>query len=375
MKKWHLLLHPDPDKIDRFLSQREKLISLSKREGTSNIGSEQNDMGEDGSDGKGEYFIPYLFLKNISGHSMYGTTNSNAQKTYNPRTDDKALRGDMHSLIFIRAEEKVIDSIIGASWNKDMQVHLRPYWSPSRQRVEISDAEMQRFLNAIKVRDFQYTFGIPTESIGTGDKVYITNGPMEGQIGEVIEKRYDKEGIKLSIAFDMFNNQMHIAIPNFRAKDIRLVDDNSDKAPYYEPIVTLFEKRLTHLLWLRHGKNGSPEFNDEEKSQLRSIFSYADLTIENDDDAQARFTALMLICAYLMKDNKAVKEYTDKVNEYLKGITIPTTETECYLMTALFITNHDPQVRSAAKAYRQSHPDCSPTICQFQSIAKNIRCR
>ena len=157
--------------------------------------------------------------------------------------------------------------------------------------------------------------------------------------------------------------------------NIRLVDDNSDKAPYYEPIVTLFEKRLTHLLWLRHGKNGSPEFNDEEKSQLRSIFSYANLTIENDDDAQARFTALMLICSYLMKDNKAVKEYTDKVNEYLKGITIPATETECYLMTALFIANHDPQVRSAAKAYRQSHPDCSPTICQLQSIAKNIRCR
>lgn len=378
MKEWHLLLHPEPDIIDRFLSKREKLKSLNDREekvksiytNSFDYNSWDNTVN-DGSSKKGEYFIPYLFLRTKFDNPFMGTV----KKSYDPKMDTRALRNDMHNLIFIHAEETVVDTILESSWNKDLQIRLRLYWSPERCRVKVSDIEMKRFLNAIKVRDFQYSFGVPLESIDNKDKVYIIDGPMEGQVGEVVEKRYDNKGIKLSIAFDMFNNQMRIVIPNFRANNIKLIDNEIDTAPYYEPIITLFEKRLSHLLWIRHGKNGSPEFNIEEKKQLDSILRYADLTFDNNEDAQARYTALMLICAYLMKDDEATREYVEQVSKLLGNILEASTETECYLMTALFIANHDPKVRSAAKLYRQNHPNCSPIICQFQSIAKNIRCR
>lgn len=378
MKEWHLLLHPEPDIIDKFLSKREKLKSINDREErvksiyiNSYDFNSRNSTISDGSSIKGEYFIPYLFLKNKFDSPIKRVVN----KKYDPKMDSKALRNDLHNLIFIHAEKTVIDTILESSWNKDLQNRLRLYWSPEKSRVKVSDYEMKHFINAIKMRDFQYTFGLPLENISNGDKVCIIDGPMEGQMGEIVEKRYDDKGIKLSIAFDMFNNQMRIVIPNFRANDIKLVDNDIDAAPYYEPIISLFEKRLSHLLWLRHGKNGSLEFSSEENRILHSIFRYSDLTFEDNNDAKSRFTALMLICAYLMKDIEAVRKYIAKISDILKGTTTPSTETECYLMTALFIANHDPQVRSAAKSYRQNHPNCSPIICKLQSIAKNIRCR
>ena len=50
------------------------------------------------------------------------------------------------------------------------------------------------------------------------------------------------------------------------------------------------------------------------------------------------------------------------------------TELSCYLTTALFIVTHNPVLRKQAKAWRQSHPDCSLVIRRFHSIAKQIRC-
>ena len=83
----------------------------------------------------------------------------------------------------------------------------------------------------------------------------------------------------------------------------------------------------------------------------------------------------MLICAYLMNDSALIEQRTNQVIQLLDGATEPATHLQCYLMTALFIANHDPALRARIKAYRQSHPDCPLSIRRFQSIAKKIKCR
>ena len=127
------------------------------------------------------------------------------------------------------------------------------------------------------------------------------------------------------------------------------------------------------------------------------LYQYSDIIFEDNLENRAKFAALMLICVYLMNDKEAIKRRLKEVESYLstplpqegqgKGSSSQLKESlpaieggdgggslDCYLLTALFIATHNPEYRRLAKAWRQSHPDCSLAIRRFQSIAKQIRC-
>jgi len=137
--------------------------------------------------------------------------------------------------------------------------------------------------------------------------------------------------------------------------------------------------------------------NKEDQKQLRFLYQYSDIVFEDNPVNRAKFSALMLICAYLMGN----KEETDRrlheveqlrdelgdnsqfsiLNSQLKNdsslFTLHsslTTELDCYLLTAQFIVTHNPQLRQQIKAWRKNHPDCPLIIRRFLSIAKQIRC-
>ena len=136
-----------------------------------------------------------------------------------------------------------------------------------------------------------------------------------------------------------------------------------------------FEDELIELLCHLQGKKGSHELNKEDRKRLRFLYQYSDIVFEDNDDNRAKFAALMLICAYLMNDKDEVSRRTQQVEQLLTSYLLPlTSEIACYLTTALFIVTHNPVLRKQAKAWRQSHPDCSLVIRRFHSIAKQIRC-
>jgi hypothetical protein len=154
------------------------------------------------------------------------------------------------------------------------------------------------------------------------------------------------------------------------------------------------EDQLIELLHHRHGKNGSHELSKDDEEKLRFLHRYADLNFGDDKDGEAKFRALMLICAYLMNDKAEVQRRLKEVETLLANRSPEnsqfssqrhtleerilnsqfTMELEIYLLISLFIVNHNPELRQRAKAWRQSHPDCPLSIRRLLSIAKQIRC-
>ena len=113
-------------------------------------------------------------------------------------------------------------------------------------------------------------------------------------------------------------------------------------------------------------------FSPEDEKRLRFLYRYSDIVFENDEVSTAKFTALMLICVYLLKKKKATERYVGQVQSLLNGATEARTALQAYLFTALFIALHAPMLRKTAKTYCQTHPNCPKPVCRLLSIAKRI---
>lgn len=353
---WHILIHPNP-------SLMEKVFKTKQSES-------YNPMVDEGLLPPCDYYIPFNEIGWRPSQSQHLSEDMD-DKIYNPVMDGNALRSDFHSFLFVYGNSRLVHQIVDSRLNRSLRIPIRRYLDTDGHPVSISAEEMNRFKSAVMRQDFQICQGYPLQEIVQGDKVVVVDGPMKGGVGDVMEIRYDQEGMKLTIAFLMFNNSMTIAVPGFRAKNVRLQNPDTTQL-LQDPMIANFENELIELLHHRYGAKGSATLSPEDEKRLRYLYHYSDIVFENDDVSTAKFTALMLICVYLLKDKEATEQYIQRVNELLQGATEAKTALQAYLFTALFIATHAPMLRKSVKTYRQTHPNCPKPICRFLSIAKRI---
>ncbi|UKK62319.1 hypothetical protein L6468_00655 [Prevotella communis] len=414
-KRWCILRHPDADLIGEILSGRRKVFDASGE-----VSYSYN------------FFIPFEDLK-LRQRQVQNSPDDD-YKDYDAMLDERALRSDLHHFIFICAsKDDIVKHILNSPWNKALTHRLYAYRDEHGDPVEVSHAEVQRFMTVIKRYDFQILNGEPSDEVREGDRVTVISGPMAGSDGIIQEIREREGQILLTITFAMFQNKMHVAVPGIRISDVRLTSAEAQRL-IQDPVIGHFEDQLIELLCHLHGKKGSHELNKEDQRQLRFLYQYT--TIQFDDPAnRTKFAALMLICAYLMNDKDEVarrqqeveqllmsevekmsdvgglksdvdpelrdsvtpdpvilgsvlresvvrdSESRDSVNPgsaFRDSVTpvpvIPNNDISCYLTMSLFIVTHNPEYRCQVKAWRQSHPDCPLVIRRFLSIAKQIRC-
>ena len=287
--------------------------------------------------------------------------------------DERALRSDLHHFIFICEPKEVVQRILDAPWNRALSNRLYAYRDESGSPVEISNTEMERFKTIIKRYDFQIINGDPTDEVREGDQVTVIHGPMEGNDGVVKQIRERDGQILLTVVFSMFQDKMHVAIPGISIADVRLKAQEAQQL-LQDPVISHFEDELIELLCHLHGKKGSHQLNKEDQKRLRFLYQYSDIVFEDNSENRTKFSALMLICAYLMNDKDEQARRLHEVEALLANRSSLTAELECYLLTAQFIATHNPELRQQAKAWRQAHPDCSLSIRRLLSIAKQIRC-
>ena len=398
-KVWCILRHPDADLIGEIFSGKRKVYNTSP-DSTCPLPPF-------------EYFIPFDDLKK---RPVEPKTADDEYKSYDAMLDERALRNDLHHYIFICMPKEVVLQVLDAPWNKALRNRLFTYRDENGVPIEISNTEMERFKTVIKRYDFQIVNGEPTDEVHEGDMVTIVSGPMEGSDGQIQAIRERDGQVLLTVVFSMFQDKMRIAVPGIHIADVRLKAQDAQQL-LQDPVIGHFEDELIELLCHLHGKKGSHELNKEDRKRLRFLYQYSDIVFEDNDDNRAKFAALMLICAYLMNDKDEVSRRTQQVIDLLmsevgslKSETSDLTpltfdlspqpsslgplssalgpltfdlrpltselgsELSCYLTTALFIVTHNPVLRKQAKAWRQSHPDCSLVIRRFHSIAKQIRC-
>ncbi len=358
-RSWFVLRHPNPKMIDDIFSRRRQ-VSLTA--------DEQNRPLP-----QFEYYIPFCDLQFRPSLGRADSA-SNREKKYEPKLDGEALRRDLHSFVFIYGTERLIDDIVNRSWNKALKAPMRAFSNGQGRRIRVSRQQMALFQNAIRQMDFQICEGVPvTAEVREGDRVQVTDGPMAGGEGIITEIRERQGQLSLTIAFNMFGDQFQIAVPGFNISHVRLQNPDASRL-LTDSVIANFESELIELLCHRHGEHGSVALNKSDLRQLSFLNHYSVISFD-DETSKAQFAALMLICAYLMNDTTQTAERIMQVQAMLAGVADPTNDLQCYLMTALFIANHDIALRQTIKAYRQKHPDCSLSIRRFISIAKKIKCR
>ncbi|MBO7068133.1 MAG: hypothetical protein J6W52_05585 [Bacteroidaceae bacterium] len=357
-KRWCILRHSDADLIGEIFSGKRKVYN--------------SDEDDPYPLPPFEHFIPFNDLKQRSREQ--NASDKDDYKPYDAMLDERALRNDLHHFIFIQVTKEQILSILDAPWVKVLRNRLYVYRDENGTPIEISNTEVERFKTVIKRYDFQILNGEPSDDVREGDQVMVVSGPMAGSEGKVMQIRERDGQILLTIEFSMFQDKMCIAVPGINIADVRLSAPETQQL-LQDPLIGHFEDELIELLCHLHGKKGTKALNKEDYRQLKYLYQYADIIFEDNEENRVKFSALMLICVYLMNDKEEMAKRTQEVKSILNSqFSILNEELACYLMTALFIVTHNPEYRKAAKAWRQSHPDCSLAIRRFQSIAKQIRC-
>ena len=419
LKRWCILRHADSDLIGEIFSGKRQVYNASE--------------GDAYPLPPFEHFIPFEDLKQKP--LMRDASDTDDYKPYDAMLDERALRNDLHHFIFIQVTKEQILSILDAPWAKVLRNRLYVYKDEKGSPIEISDAEMERFKTVIKRYDFQIVNGEPSSDVHEGDEVTVVSGPMAGSEGRVTQIRERDGQILLTIQLSMFQDKMCIAVPGVNITDVRLNAPETQQL-LQDPVIGHFEDELIELLCHLHGKKGTKALNKEDHKQLKFLYQYSDIIFEDNPENQAKFAALMLICAYLMDNKDDIDRRLQEVQQLREELVLnsqcPTdegssmvkaaiereksdarinspereqarraasmvngekimvngqcsmvngvsmfnvqSELDCYLTIAQFIVTHNPEYRKAAKVWRQNHPDCSLAIRRFLSIAKQIRC-
>jgi len=287
-----------------------------------------------------EYFIPYLMMQRLP--------------------DDADIRSELHSFVFIKATEERIRSIVESDWNRGARLRLYHYRNHAGKAIKVSSSEMQLLRETIQNRQLKFFFGHALDEMTVGDTVRVQMEPWVGKKGTITKMVVKKGKVNMTVRIDIADNQWSVNFTDVKEGDV-IFDDASKERLLSGHLLQNFEKEMVDILGNKYCRKVSEQDAHHDISRVTRMYGYAGITIEGEDDRR-RFTALMLLCAYLLNDAEPRDAYTAQLREWLGDKTEARTATDAYLMIALFVVTRNPNYRDAAKRFRKSHPDSSPDI-------------
>ena len=296
-----------------------------------------------------EFFVPYQFLR--------------------PSTDDE-LREDLRSFVFMQVSEQRIRAIVSSEWNAGARSHLHQYRDTDGHAVIISDVEMQQLRMTLQSRQLKVFFGQPVGDMAVGDTVILQFDPWKGKIGKIEKIAYKKNRLVMTVGVNIMNRTKSVKFEDLHDGDVLFADEERGRL-LSGNLIENFENEMVGILGHKF-REKNPDKVIKDRSRLIRLLSYANMQMSDADDHK-RFTALMLLCSYLLFETEARDRLKAQVAEWLDGVREARTATEAYLMVALYVVTRKPKLRDAAKAYRKSHPDCPDIIRRFLSKVRDIR--
>ena len=331
---WYVMVHQNPRWIETMLLKDSRGELL--KEGTQQLPPY-------------EFFVPFQFLR--------------------PSTDDD-LRDDLRSFVFVQVSASRIHDIVSSEWNAGARSHLHHYRDTNGHPVTISDSEMQQLRMTLQSRQLKFFFGQPIGDMAVGDTVILQFDPWRGKIGKVEKIAYKKNRLVMTVGVNIMNRTKSVKFEDLHDGDVLFADEERGRL-LSGNLIENFENEMVNILGHKY-REKAPQKVIKDRSRLLRLLSYANMQMADADDRQ-RFTALMLLCSYLLFEKEARDHYKAQVAEWLDGIREARTATEAYLMVAMFVVTRKPKFRDAAKAYRKVHPDCPDIIRRFLSKVRDIR--
>lgn len=327
--------HRDPVLIDQLL-QREKQGAFRK-DGQESLPQVQ-------------YFIPYLFL---SKHQA--TSQEDAEAI-------RQVRSVLHSYVFIHASAERVQQLVDSDWNRGGVSQLSYKRSHGGEPLSMVDDEMQRFIATLKSSQLSYFVGQPLSDFTEGDSVTLHLDPWEGHHAVITHIALRNGRARLTVSMDLMGDIIRISFPDIKEGDVT-IDDPDRKRLLSGNLLSNFEDEVIKTLG-----------HQNDTVSLHRIYAYRDIHVDDPDDLR-RFTAIMLICAHLLGDHDAREAYLKHLNEWSPEMNKPRTDTEAYMITAMFVVTRNPELRDAVKSYLRTNPDSSEPLRRLFAKAKRLRCR
>jgi len=364
---WFVMIHMKPSWIESMLQKDSDGLFLKP---------------EAGPQPPFRFYIPYLYMPHVNVPRQ-----SDAQftdKHYAPADDENGLRSDLHSFVFIQATAERVEAIVKSDWNMKSRLRLYHYRDTTGAKVTIPDTEMHCFIKALQDHHLKFFLDQPIDDFSVGDKVILQMEPWVGRVAEIREVKVRKDRTSITVSMNIFNRTKSINFPDVSYGDVKFVDEEKGRLLSGNPISN-YEEEIIDLLSHRFGKHYTEEVAAADQLRLKRLATYDHIYVD-DDYELARFTALRLICAYLLQNVKKRNLYQQQVTELLQKVAVPSpsgeiqdihpqTDAEAYLMVALFIATRQAHWRAAVKDYRNSHPECPDVFRRYYALIKELRAK
>ena len=289
---------------------------------------------------------------------------------------DSSVSDDLAHIVFLKASDDDVSSLINDPRNKLSHNRLRYYLDTNGTHATVPDKMMQEFLQACMHHRGRFEIVPPISSIEATDKVRITRGPFAGHEASVVGVHLAHGALQLDLAIELVSGVMNIRMADVDKSMVTIL--NRDSA---DTIRTDFiEYTQNHLLTiLRHRihREADDAVNRRDADMLTRLYRYRYHEVRN-EAARNHFMALMLICAHLCHYTAEEQLLREKVQAQLDDInrrseSKAATDTRAYLLVALYISTHNPAYRDAAKQYVRDHQPKSAKLRSFVSLIRTGR--
>ena len=361
--QWFVLTHLEPARAEEAL-RRENALRLAGKEEPL------------------EYFIPYRFLRHRTARPTVEEGTGTADEAGVPglRSQENVdganqTREALRRFVFLHAAANTVAALVAGERNRTARLQLHYYRDRAGEPVTVPEPMMGKFIAACCEHRYRFEIAPPLEGMERSERVVIASGPFCGEEAAVVAVRRTKAGIALELAVELFARTVTVRIPDVRPGDVirkRGAEGTAGwvaKAPVEEA-----QRKLLDILHRRvRGKDGEG-MDGRDMATLDRLCAYRALEMPTEASA-THLLALMLICACLRHDARAVGELTEEAATALgrieaRGGAKAETDVRAYLHVALYAATGRPEYREAAKRHVQRNRPKSEALRHFVRLIR-----
>lgn len=301
---------------------------------------------------------------------FYPYDNLLPQRTHhNPNAEAPVSHLDFHDILFLNGTEEEVKELVDDPWNKSFRMQLRYYIDTMTGKpAKVAEPVMDDFFaNCIKYRG-RFELCPSINDIESKDKVEIKKGLFSGHQASVVSVRHSKGELNLELAVELVSGIIYIKMLNVKAHEIAILNKDATSA-IRNDFIEYTQNNLLTIYKHRVMAVNDAETRRKDIKMLSRLIRYRAYKVEN-HAAKAHFTALMLICAHLLKNADEETELRNNVLLLLDEINLQSeskacTDSRTYLWIALYISTNDPVYRDACKDYLRTKQPKSKKLREF----------
>ena len=279
-----------------------------------------------------------------------------------------SLRAALRRYDFVRFSESVSEQqfmTVVSEWSRSSVNSILFLRNGDKTNAKVSNGQLNRMracCDAVLIKPENLSL----RDFKKGDKINLVGTPFDAEGDEhrqcIIQSITRRRGgmVELKVEMTLFN----LRFPNLT---ITLEDGGASKKAS-DLVYDAQQKLLAFFRRKTNNKETDATRRQDEKT-LQAIFD--NRTIALPEGAMSRhYMALMLICARLMGDEKALQQYVGLVNAELGDLSRlreskAATDSRAWLHIAMFIATGKPHFRNQAKAYIRQYNPKSTYLQQF----------